>query len=178
LVPQIGRDGHGLGITRTMTLMPSPTPTAPDPQRDEVVKRLKPYEVTARLTLGLSAPATIATPLVRQLLGRSGVQIGPSLLSAVNALVNIAMLRRARRQGLTLDKLDTMPLIQRRLAVGLLAWALLGPLVAAFAERTVILRDRSPLWAYPVDMAPRLALALGLVAYGRHQLHRPAGRAI
>jgi hypothetical protein len=160
-----------------MALMPSPKPLAPDSRRDEVVNRLKPYEVTARLTLGLSAPATVITPLIRQLVGRSGVQVGPGALSAINALANIALLRRARRQGLTLDKLDTMPLIQRRLAVGLLAWSLVGPAVAAFPEQTVILRDRSPMWAYLVDMAPRLALALLLVAHGRRELQRPTGEA-
>ena len=61
---------------------------------------------------------------------------------------------------------------QRRLAVILIAWALLGPAVTALPDQTVILRGRSPLWAYPVDMAPRLALALGLVGAARRQLRR------
>lgn len=152
--------------------MRSEAPGISEAWRDEAVKRLKPYEVTARLTLGLSTPAAIVTPVARQLLGRSGVQVGPSALSVVNALVNMALIRAARRQGLTLDSLDAMPLTQRRLAVLLIGWALVGPVVAAFPERTVILRERSPLWAYLVDMAPRLALALGLVFFGRRELRR------
>ena len=159
-----------------MTAMPSSAPAPANPQRDEAIRALTPYEVSARITLGLSAPAAVTTPLVRRLLGRSGVQVGPSVLSVVNALVNIALIRTARRRGLSLDTLDAMSLSQRRLAVALIAWALVGPAVAAFPEQTVILRGRSPTWALPMDMAPRLALGIGIIGVARRRLHRTGAR--
>lgn len=155
--------------------MPSSTPASPDSRRDEVIRNLQPYELRALIALALATPAEMATPLVRRLLGRSGVQVGPTLLSAVNALVNIALLRAMRRRRRFPDELDGVPLNQRRLAAAFLAWALVGPAVAAFPRLTVVLRRRSPLWAYPLILAPRLALAVGLLVAARRQLGRTAG---
>ena len=152
--------------------MQSSTPAGPNPRRDEVIRSLQADELSARIALALATPAEMATPLVRQLLGRSGVQLGPTLLSAVNALVNIALRRAVRRRDTSPGELDRVPVDQRRLVAAFLAWALVGPAVAAFPRLTVVLRRRSPLWAYPVILAPRLALACGLLVAGRRQLRR------
>jgi hypothetical protein len=111
-----------------------------------------------RLSFVLAQPAFVVTPLLRRLLGRTGVQPAPGLVAIANCALAFAALRLAKAEFLT---------DQRRKDVSqvVLVWLLVSPAVAGLGTRLVGFRNRSPLWDYVSYRLAEVAI-LGALAAG------------
>ncbi|MGY1688630.1 hypothetical protein [Geodermatophilus sp. SYSU D01105] len=122
------------------------TPAGEDPER-----RLKTGIATAFVA---ADPVALVLPLVRRARGRTGVQAGPSLVAGVHAVVLGSLaLRRPHPAGIR----------SARALVAVVAWCAVGPALLGAGDRTVVLRGRSPLWAYALDGLVRAAVVGGFL---------------
>jgi hypothetical protein len=98
----------------------------------------------AGFTLGL-------LPLVRRLAGGTGVQTGPYLVLPVNAGVHVLVRRFQRADG----RSD-----QQRSVAGwlLVTWQSGAPVLASLPRGLVVLRGRSPLWGYLLNVIVGVSL--------------------
>ncbi len=122
--------------------------------RENVIRELKPYEVVVRFTFALGGPATVVTPVFRRLRRRTGAQIGSGVVSLINVAVNVALLRVARRKGLTPKDINSLSPRERRVAALALLWSLAGPPLAGLSTRNVVFHGGSPFLAYPIEPFP------------------------
>jgi hypothetical protein len=110
------------------------------------------------LAYAAADPLELALPLVRRVRGLTGVQSGPALLASVNAVVlGLVSLRSPHPLGVRTP----------RGLIAVVAWCALSPLPAAVSRRTVLLRERSPLWAYPLHVLPRALVVLAFLPAAR-----------
>ncbi len=96
-------------------------------------------------------PAELLTPAIRVLQGRQGVQLGPTAVALLIPVINVSASRRAlsrsvRRGSRPGRALDVV--------------ALVLPTLAAVTPATVVLRARSPLWAWVVAAATRVLIGV------------------
>ncbi len=115
-------------------------------------------------------PAELLTPAIRVLQGRQGVQLGPTAVALLIPVINISASRRALSRSVPRDS-------QPGRALDVVGLAL--PTLAAVTPATVVLRARSPLWAWVVAVAVRVLVGaiLGLRMDAKvRRYHRAAGR--
>jgi hypothetical protein len=127
------------------------------PAGQDLERRLRTGIATA---FAAADPVALVLPLVRRARGRTGVQLGPGLVTAAHAAVLGSLaLRRPHPAGIR----------SARALAAVVAWCAAGPALVAGSDRTVVLRGRSPLWGYAVDGAVRAAVVLGAVAAVRRR---------
>ncbi len=110
--------------------------------RAAVTRRIGPEFVAARLVPLLTLPVDLALPLLRRLRGRTGVALAPDLVTQLNTVAVVAAVHALRRRPRSRA--------ERWAAAGAAVWCATSPLLAARTDRLVVLRGRSPLWAYVV----------------------------
>ena len=103
------------------------------------------YVEGLHLSYLLAAPTHGLLPLARRLTGRTRVQAGSYLVLPVTAWVHGRVRRFQRAAGRT---------PRQRSAAGwfLVTWQVAAPVLASSPRRTVVLRGRSPLWGYLLDL--------------------------
>ncbi|WP_369141155.1 hypothetical protein [Modestobacter versicolor] len=141
---------------------PAPASSAPaaDPRVIAVFDAMKPYLATTAVVSLLAAPTEVGVPVVRRLLGHSGISTGPHLVSLANAVAGLAVVHAFRRDPARWDRLRHRR-VPRWLAV-VPVHLLVSPVLAANWERGVVLRGRSPFWGVvsPIGLL-HVALTMG-----------------
>jgi len=136
------------------------SPPAVDPRVAAVFDDMKPYLATAAVIGLCGAPTELAVPIVRRLLGRTGVSTGPGLVELANAVLGLAVVRLYRQQPARWARLRDRPVPRGLLVLPL--YLILSPAMAARWERAVVLRQRSPLWG--AALSPVGVVQIGVLA--------------
>ncbi|SFE12689.1 hypothetical protein SAMN05216574_102218 [Blastococcus tunisiensis] len=124
-------------------------------RRPEYLQGLYLSYLLAGFTLGL-------LPLVRRLAGRAGVQTGPFVVLPVNAGVHALVRRFQRADGRT---------PRQRSVAGwfLVTWQLGAPVLASVPPGLVVMRGRSPLWGYLLNVIVGVSLDVLVRRRGRRR---------
>lgn len=131
-------------------------------------KKMGPEAGAAQLARLLAVPAELLVPLVRLARGQRGAALMPSAVGQLNAFgaaVVVGATRRANGRPLdtkTREDSPPQPIWKRAVLLAAIAYGLLGPFWAARSER-VVLADRSPLWAYPLQGLLTLPLSVAML---------------
>ncbi len=96
-------------------------------------------------------PVELLTPVVRVARGRHGVQLGPTAAALLIPVINISASRRALSRSLPQGSRPGR-------APDVVALAL--PTLVAVTPATVVLRTRSPLWAWVGALAVRVLIGV------------------
>jgi hypothetical protein len=96
-------------------------------------------------------PVELLTPVVRVVRGRHGVQLGPTAAALLIPVINVSASRRALSRSVPQGSRPGR-------ALDVVALAL--PTLAAGTPATVVLRARSPLWAWGVAAAIRVLIGV------------------
>jgi len=132
-------------------------PTRPAPAKDMPphLQWLAPRLLLSTMILGVATPVEAAVPLIRTAQGKRGVQCGPAIASLLSVTTGLALAERVEKHP------DASLPGEFSFTAVLVAGGAL-PAVAAMLSRTVVLRERSPLWGWALFLAVRLTTGLVL----------------
>jgi hypothetical protein len=132
-------------------------------------RRIGPESGAAQLARTLALPAELLVPFVRAARGYRGVALMPAAVGQGNAVAAAALVGMWRRAGGGLGESSATdqpdePLTTRHRAVvlGALGWCVVSPFFAARSAR-VVLAERSPLWAYPLQGLLTVPVSIAMV---------------
>ena len=134
-----GHDGraHGARVTET-------------PQSPSRLFWLKGAFGAVGFATSLGLPTEFLAPLARIRRGDHGVQVGPTVAALLSPVANVAASRLSVRLS---------PPAQRLLERASVIQGVVAPVLAAGVPATVVLRGRSPLWAWVGAVAARVVMA-------------------
>jgi hypothetical protein len=127
---------------------------------------VKPYAMAAGAVSLLGTPAEFGVPIARRLRGKSGLSLGPGLMSLVNGAVAVGVVHLFRGRPALWQRWRPRFTTRGAYLVGL-AYLTMSLVTAGNCERTVILPRRSPLWAGLISPIGLLQIALLMSAFYR-----------